>query len=39
MRKLMCDQNFEGAMKIIELEAWFSFKSIVEVFLGNNEHP
>lgn len=39
IRKLMRDENFTKTMTTNEKNAWVSFKSVVENFLGNNRDP
>lgn len=39
IRKLMKDDDFEKTMTSVEKNAWTSFKSLVENFLGNHRDP
>ena len=39
IKKLMRDDDFIKTMRSIEKDVWFSFKSILQNFLGNNRDP
>ena len=39
IRELMKDMHFEEALAGVEVNAWFSFKQIVQNFLGNSRSP
>jgi hypothetical protein len=39
IHKLMKDKDFEKTMNAREKEAWTTFRSVTENFLGNNKDP